>query len=396
MASVFPLEIFERIIDLSMDDETPTWARRELLKWSRVSHAWRRQCLPLVLRKKTFSWPELTTLYSFRRQALVWPDLASLIQEVEVQQWLRPYGSQIEMMPFVIYPHLPRLRRVTINLKVNSIDRTHSHRYFRISRLRFDSVTELTLNGFLLRDTSELDVHLSMFPQTRTLCLRNVWWRPHTKKMWPRSPKLVPPIADLELTREGIGWKKWMLAADRVGLEVFLHSVGRTLTTLAINLPVIHSLTAGEEVPFELENFCFPNLRSLRLTMDCARTGTIEIQLASSQTSYRDHIINIPKLILRLEAHNLLTLWLSFCVEFVQPDPGEFLQHLCHIVAPMESLIPTSSPRLQVVTFDVGSLEETIPWWNAQLRSIFAPLQELHAVEIRVPVRRLDRWGQLI
>ncbi len=197
-----------------------------------------------------------------------------------------------------------------------------------------------------------------------------------------------------------------MLAADRVGLEAFLHSVGRTLTSLAINLPVVRSLTAGEtgafiprsffvidaehrtSVPFEIENFCFPNLRSLRLTMDCGRS--ILSQLAGSLSSYRDHIANIPKLLLRLEAHNLLTLWLAFRVELVQPDPGEFLGDLCHIVAPMKKLIPTSSPRLQVVMFDVGSLQDTVSWWTAELRSIFAPLSELHAVDVQVPARHLE------
>ncbi len=203
MASVFPLEIFERIIDLSMDDEVPIWAKNELLKWSRVCHAWRRRCLPRVVRTKKFSWPSMDTLYSFRRQALLRPDLASLMEEIEVLQELRPYGHQLEMMPIVVYPHLPRLRRVTLRLMMDSIGYTYSHRYFRISSLRFDSVTELRLNGLLLRDTAELDLHLSMFPQTRTLCLRNVWWRPQPKKAWPRPPKLVPPIADLELTREG-------------------------------------------------------------------------------------------------------------------------------------------------------------------------------------------------
>lgn len=204
MAAVFPLEIYEHIMELGVEDEVWEWMMLDMLVWSRVCRAWRRYCVPFIFKTKLFSaFATLDTLYSFRRYALLWPHLASLVEGVEVEQAItEPYDSKIEMLPIVVYPHLPRLRRVIMYPAGKTLERLHTHRCFRITHRRFEGVTELTLVGVLLRDTSDLCVHLAMFPQTRTLCLDNVWWT--FQGAWPRtSQSFVPPIADLDLRHDG-------------------------------------------------------------------------------------------------------------------------------------------------------------------------------------------------
>ncbi len=203
MTSVFPLEIYERILELAFENEIQSWAKLRMLKWSLVCRGWRRRCLPLLIQTMRFRRTNLPSLYSFRQRVLERPDLASLVEMIEIEQTRSPYGSEMEVLPIVLYKHFPRLRRINIFLEGGICWRTYPHRFFRVSHLRFESVTELMLRGLELRHTSELDIHLSMFPRLRTLCLKNVYWDPEAEKGWPRSPKYMPRITDLQLAYFG-------------------------------------------------------------------------------------------------------------------------------------------------------------------------------------------------
>ncbi|RDX47630.1 hypothetical protein OH76DRAFT_723779 [Lentinus brumalis] len=199
MASVFPIEIYEHIMELAVENRAPSFTKVYMLSWSLVCRAWRRQCRPYLFQFMRYRYTDLPALYTIRQRIVERPDLASLVEVIEVEHTRKPYGSEIEMFPIVIYKHFPRLRRINIFLEGAMTWRTYPHRYFRVSHLRFESVTELLLRGLVLRHTSELDIHLSMFPRLRTLCLTNIYWFPEAEKGWPSSPRFMPPITDLQL-----------------------------------------------------------------------------------------------------------------------------------------------------------------------------------------------------
>ena len=146
--------------------------------------------------------------------------------------------------------------------------------------------------------------------------------------------------------------------------------------------PILRSVS----VLFELQDFCFPYLNSLHLTLDCP---ALFAQLAG--LSYQDHVRNIPKIMLRLKTHSLSTLWLSFNVENVRPNPEAFLGQMRDIETSMQSQIRSFHPHLRTLIFDVGSLHEMVPWWTAELNTIFTFVYDLHAnAEIRVLARQFE------
>lgn len=208
MASVFPLEVYEHIIELGIEVDSPRFGKRWIQRWSLVCRAWRLYCLPLLIQTMRFRRIDLPGLYAFRRQVLARPDLAALVQVIEVENPWAPYVSELEVFPVVLYGLFPRLRRINIFLQNGGTGRTFPHRYFRVSHLRFESVTELLLRGLVLRHTSELDIHLAMFPRLRTLYLTNVYWEPEvdSEEAWPCSPRSIPSITDLQFKNNGGAW----------------------------------------------------------------------------------------------------------------------------------------------------------------------------------------------
>lgn len=139
-------------------------------------------------------------------------------------------------------------------------------------------------------------------------------------------------------------------------------------------------------VPFEVEEFYFPNLRSLHLAMDC---GAFYAQV--QDLSYRDHIRIIPKVMLRFQACNLLALWLSFNGDSVRQDPEVFLDYLGEIIPSLETLIRSYHPCIRTITIDVGSSQDMVAWWTAALKPMFAFMYDLHAdVNIHVLIRRFE------
>ena len=286
MASVFPFEIYDEIIELVGHNEDLIMAKYTFQRCSLVCQSRHWKCRPLLWRVINFRLWGIPELYAFRQFIISAPHLAELIREIHIREFRgeppsRCFISIVDIIYSVITKHLPRLTNVIITTQRAYRDRFSFHRYFAHPRLQFQTVTTLNLKGAALSDTFELDRLLIPFPNIHTLDMYEVYWMPldlDKAHRLPRLSRVVPAaLSDLPIAYRGCepeASRTFLLIPEShliprsqfaltepynlVGLDQLLRAVSGTLAALSLKLPVTRALTM------------VPQCKPCDLTIHCA------------------------------------------------------------------------------------------------------------------------------
>ncbi len=114
----------------------------------------------------------------------------------------------------------------------------------------------------------------------------------------------------------------------------------------------------------ESDSLICPNLSTIHLTLDCRYEAEVRtIRAPSSAHS----IAEFPQFLLRLQSEKLRRLTLTFDTRETIVEPLRFLEELRKIRETMEVAILERFPRLETISFDVGSTREMLVWWGDRI-----------------------------
>ena len=198
LESVFPTEIYERIIELSPLGEPLERAKRVLLRsYSVVSRQWRPMALKLAFRKMCFMYTRIPKLYAFGEWCRDHPLYAEFVEEVYIlRQDSHPWNSCAELFPAAVGRFLPNLRFLEVRQAYYIDHLPGLHPILRTGRPQAFSITSLVLVYYTIQYSSDLDAILAPFPKLRSLHLKNMYWLPHCREgwktctEWPNAPKV--------------------------------------------------------------------------------------------------------------------------------------------------------------------------------------------------------------
>ena len=196
MPSVFPLQVYERIIELAADEPHFLWLPAVRDSFSFVCWAWRPKCRAVLFRTLRLDTDGVRKMIRFRDFFHHSPHLAILVEEVQMRLGMPIWSATMETFPYILAKHLPRLRQVSIGAQNNPI---YMHHYFSFPsrRLQIDTVAILELSRVTFDKTFSLNWIASFFPQLRLL---DIWWY-----AWANNPRFhnIPPIVELQLAMSG-------------------------------------------------------------------------------------------------------------------------------------------------------------------------------------------------
>ena len=196
-SSVFPLEIYEHILELSAGDVRFPFVLAH--KYSYVCTAWRPKSRALVYRLiliQGIQHEGIARMGQLRRQLAEYPHFAPLVERVEI--YLHPsrsqYESILEAFPSMLGRCLPRLRRLTVHSECYYL---LIHRYFFIRRVQLHSVTVLEMSQATFDQIFTFHWLISPFPSLRVLDLYDT--------VWLETPIIekLPTLIELELGLKG-------------------------------------------------------------------------------------------------------------------------------------------------------------------------------------------------
>ena len=198
MSSVFPLEIYERIIELAAEETIPLlWLPAVRDSFSFVCSAWRPKCRVVLFRTLRFETDGVKKMIQFRDFFQRSPHIAMLVEAVRMRLGEQMWSATMETFPYILAKHLPRLRQVSIGARNYPI---FMHRYFRFPsrQLQIHTVAVLELSRVTFDKTFALDWIVSFFPRLRLL---DIWWY-----AWAHNPgfRNISPILELRLAMLGV------------------------------------------------------------------------------------------------------------------------------------------------------------------------------------------------
>lgn len=211
-ASVFPIEIYERILEcvVETDPHDVYMWKYTLRQCSLVCRVWSWKCIVLRSRVIRITNPVscVRAFYRLRRMLVTRPDLASLVEDARIRHevsGIGGYSSSLELFPSVLGVLLTQLH--TLRLFVGSPNQLRTHAFFRHTKIKMPSVTRLELNNVELWDSADLDWLLRPYPNVTTMAMHDVFWLPPTlsgSKWLPEPPAVTPPIKELQIIYYGM------------------------------------------------------------------------------------------------------------------------------------------------------------------------------------------------
>ncbi|RPD75527.1 hypothetical protein L226DRAFT_47125 [Lentinus tigrinus ALCF2SS1-7] len=401
-ASVFPIEIYERILECVIEcnvEDVFMW-KHTLKACSLVCRAWSLKSILLRGRVLRFSKGDVRSLYGVRLLLKSTPQLALAVEEVRIrpESWDDPkiYSATMELFPSVLGIHLPRLH--TLMFRMSRRHHLLYHRFFHSTNIRVPSITSLELNNVWLWDTSDLDYLLRPYPNVARLALHQVLWLeprfrvpewlpqpPRVKrgsKWLPEPPKVIPPVTELYVLYSGCDDEYYVHPNNRVGLRMLLQAFSTKLQKLVLNMGVVRML--GTEGIGEL--ISLGTLETLHLEL-------WESLTLSKALDYDKIIAAIPRLLLRLDSPSLRTIYLQFDIAKVHESPETFLDHIKSISYALEDMVFASHfPCLETITLDVGTAEESIELWITDFREAFPRLASKDVLHVVQPAHRIEYY----
>ncbi|KAM5540556.1 hypothetical protein V8D89_005785 [Ganoderma adspersum] len=387
MSSVFPLEIYEHILDFVADYRRFKYTKRTLLSTSLVCHSLYPRSRVLVFRTLRFIEADVAALIRYRCHLFIAPHLAAYVEEVRLTH-RGEYSNLLELFPSCLATHLPRLRRVFVNTS-HSTPLT-MHRFFCLPGIRVPTVTALEYEDIGLPNTAELDGLILPYPNVQVLTLHRVWWVDLTEefgdKGLPRPLKApLAKLTELRLTHFGDGANIIHLV-NRLGYEQLLETCRGTLSRLLLNIIPIRVLVLQFKEDYPLGIIEFPRLDILHLEIFTRPENETEVYdtYDADVVPYTEIISVIPRLLYRLAAVRLHTLDLHFAFPDVNQSPDAFLGHLATIRKPIEEIVLGSRfPNLKHIIFDLGLQERDVPWWKRRIAKCFPGLDKLDCLQVK-------------
>ena len=196
-SSVFPLEIYEHILELSAGDVRFPFVLGN--KYSYVCNAWRLKSRALVYRLVLIEGvlnQGIGSMRQLRRKLAEYPHFAPLVERVEiyVHSALSQYEPIVEAFPSMLGRYLPRLRRITIDSETCNLP---IHPHFSVRRVQLHSVTVLEISQATFDQNYTLHWLIAPFPSLRVLDLYDA--------VWAATPTIekLPALIELELGLRG-------------------------------------------------------------------------------------------------------------------------------------------------------------------------------------------------
>ena len=202
MSSVFPVEIYELIIELSPIGEPQQSAKSTLARsYSLVSRAWRPRSRALLFRKINFLYTRAPKMYKYGFWCRDNPQFAKLIEEVYILRGCDlEWESSAELFPTAVGRFLPHLRLMQVRQDNYLRCYPGLHPALSTAPRQLPSVTTLRLAYFSFHYMSDFCTVLSRFPNLKALHLKYTYWlppyrftaKPKPCTIWPKYPNMVP------------------------------------------------------------------------------------------------------------------------------------------------------------------------------------------------------------
>lgn len=107
--------------------------------------------------------------------------------------------------------------------------------------------------------------------------------------------------------------------------------------------------------------------------------------------NYEQVVAALPRLFSQLEGPSLRHIYLKFDIEKVYESPESFVDHVKSIGAATEGyVIGQRYPRLEMMSFDVGAAEGSIPWWQSRFQECFPQLTENGLLDVVHPAHLIE------
>ena len=179
MASVFPTEIYEQVIDSLAQFQKPHKALRNcaLVCWAWVPRS--RLCL---FRSISFASTGSEGVHRLAKLLDEAPHLRLLIQEVKLSMTQHPLGSgpqsreTIEILPFLLYGKLPALRNLRLSAMNRNARPLSFHSSFFPALAGFQAVTTLGLYHVTYARSGDFVRMIAILPNLQTLECGYIGW----------------------------------------------------------------------------------------------------------------------------------------------------------------------------------------------------------------------------
>ncbi|KAI0754026.1 hypothetical protein C8Q80DRAFT_1136298 [Daedaleopsis nitida] len=409
--SVFPTEIYERIIELLHEDfwwsgYTTQRCRSDLLHCSLVCRAWRPKARALVFRFLLFGSEADHNPYpryfdGFRRYLEEAPHLASLVEEVQIVQCADtkyPYRSLIEIFPSSLGIHLPRLVSVVLTV---SHRRMSIHPRFFFTPARVETVTTLELHMIPIMQLWDLDCLLLPYPNIRTLILQTLQWKKDPMIGSNRTVRVPQRLSEIRIldTLYNVIPQKSSRPYYESGIRLVLNAYATSVNKMVLNIATIGLLSRlkveESDRRYEIsEMVTMPHLKTLVLELfemlprhdlyDLIDRYAVTISNASASL-YHLHCQNLEKIEIHFSRRNLLE------------SAGEvFLRDLASVRSSLEGIVQTSHfPRLREFAMYASPIKDIAPSreWKEAIENCFPLLKGKGMITIHSHVHLREHYG---
>ncbi|KAI0754022.1 hypothetical protein C8Q80DRAFT_339866 [Daedaleopsis nitida] len=408
--SMFPTEIYERIIELLHEDfwwsgYTPIRCRRDLLHCSLVCRAWRPKARALVFRFLLFGSEAYEDPYpryfdGFRRCLEEAPYLASLVEEVQIVLCTRPkypYRSLIEVFPSSLGIHLPSLVSVilTVSQRPMSI-----HPRFLFTPARVETVTTLELHMIPIMQLWDLDCLLLPYPNIRTLTLQSLQWEQNPmigSNRTVRVPQRLSKIRMLD-TVYNVDPQESSRPYYESGIRLVLNAYATSVNKMVLNIATIGLLSRlnveESDRRYEIsEMVTMPHLKTLVLELFEMWPERDRYDLIDR---YAETMSNASASLYHLHCQNLETIEIHFSRVNMLDSAGKvFLRDLASIRSSLEGIVQTSHfPRLREFAMYASPMKAPSREWKESIENCFPLLKGRGMITIHshVQLREHDGW----
>ncbi|KAM5537935.1 hypothetical protein V8D89_008411 [Ganoderma adspersum] len=369
-SSVFPLEIYEHILELYMEDE-PSGSLAMLYS---VCH-----CRALGFRCLMFADESVDMMHLVGRKMIANPHLAEFVEDVELRILLSgsPYQSVVEGFPSMLGRFLPRLRSVTI---ISSSRPLNIHRYFSIRRVLLHTVTVLEVSNILFDKDVTFEWFIAPFPSLRLLDLWSVTW-----KVASDPQGTLPALTELELRLRGKDMRSAWRKDNREAYENLINASRRTLRSLAINVFSLYILTSLHD--YKSEDFQLSALEVLSLEVHTHYSLRF-VGKDGKEVPFSQCLSDITPFLSRVNAKKTRVLNLTFEIDprDCSMTHDEFVDYLRSDVRKgLEDLVTGDHfPALQAINITfVGAHKALVPMWQGRFESCFPLLAKRRLLHVK-------------